>query len=86
MREGAFLTAKREEAATICAIAASGGMTIDGRRFFGYRTIQLEIGSHDDACGLALEAWLHVYQSDQEHSLREVDAEAEALIRCGWTP
>lgn len=81
----------REEAAIICAVAASGGLPWHGKRFYEYRSIQIEIGFHFTSGDLALEAYSHVMRILRDEDpgsawTREVDAEAEALLRCGWSP
>lgn len=73
----------REDAALICAIAASGGTV-------GYHaalTIARELGIEDrhDAINLAADAWAQAMVGRSDWT-REVDAEAEALIRTGWSP
>lgn len=81
----------REEAAIICAVAASGGVLVFSYRFYAYRPIQMELGFHFTSRDLAIEAYSHVRkilrEGDPESTwTREVDAEAEALLRCGWAP
>lgn len=70
----------REEAALICAIAASGGGDL-----WSYPTVAeaLELARFGKAHRLAYDAWaslIDVYDSRDV----ERDAEAEALIRTGW--
>jgi hypothetical protein len=77
----------REEAARICAMCASsmpqpvGGMES-----------QEAIGASDDAFWLAYEAWTFAWERWRwevinGHAVSAVaDAEAEALLRTGWTP
>lgn len=77
----------REQAAMICAIAASGGV---GSRFGGrspfYATISAALGCGDDALALALAAYTRAMERLGHVWTREVDAEAEALLRTGWSP
>lgn len=79
----------REEAALICAIAASGGATIgDGSSraaTFEYVIIRLALGVSRRASILATDAWRNARKFDVMWT-REVDAEAEALIRTGFEP
>lgn len=72
----------REQAALVCAIAASS----EGL-FPWYHDIAecLGLDAGSAALELAVDAWFEV----RAHGLgwnREVDAEAEALIRTGWSP
>lgn len=78
----------REQAALICAIAASSGAI----GWFTRNTAE-QIGADLDASELAFEAWnfVRLKDGDQYHSMltegaRIRDAEAEALIRTGWSP
>lgn len=73
----------REEAALICAIAASNGEETEQ----AYATvadllgISRRQGGHETASEtLAYEAWVVCRDSDHP------DAEAEALLRTGWSP
>lgn len=72
----------REDAALICAIAASGG--IDGCVTYHY--IRDNAGFSDDSLVLAWKAYNHVRYETKQGWTRETDAEAEALIRTGWKP
>jgi len=75
----------RETAALICAIAAS---TPDLNDYYSAVVRELEI-PHDDgaavnlALNLALNAWGKAHRFDYGGPR---DAEAEALIRSGWSP
>lgn len=76
----------REQATLICAIAASGGLWLDGpqnRWTQRYDEIAREINAD---VGLSILAWRHVMRTLRCAWTREVDAEAEALLRTGWTP
>lgn len=85
----------RDCAARICSVAACGGYFIfdleDGRQLYGYRAIQFLLGSPGSAGDMALAAYadvmfrLRAADPDSEWT-REVDAEAEAMIRSGWCP
>lgn len=72
----------REEAALICAIAASTPFAsyVEIRQITG-------IGS-DRSVELANSAWKFVANAPCFWSVLSplIDAEAESLIRCGWTP
>jgi hypothetical protein len=75
----------REEAALICAIAASTPLYAQA-----YSAVAQDIGGRVDygdagALALALAAW---YRCDQDPRVGygDCDAEAESLIRTGWTP
>lgn len=78
----------REEAALICAIAASGGVTPERgdrrSRVYGEIHRSLGVGGSDEALGLAIYAY--VCLSEFMPWTPEFDAEAEAMIRTGWTP
>lgn len=74
----------REEAALICAIAASTpGLHCSYwavRRAMGWR-------EPSRAVELALDAWFHVDDEFGRPGINPLtDAEAEALIRTGWSP
>ncbi|MGN6108803.1 MAG: hypothetical protein ACTHU0_27100 [Kofleriaceae bacterium] len=76
----------REEAALICAIAASTPFLYDQIAYqLPTATIAGWLGASDDAFELALEA--RVRTAGDGCSYTAVgDAEAEALLRTGWTP
>jgi hypothetical protein len=77
----------RENAALICAIAASSKDACPL-----YREIQRELAASDDAGALAHDAWRYVRDQLRDpfgHApewVREHDAEAESLLRTGWVP
>lgn len=75
----------REEAALICAIAASSGGW--GSDEWSYGTISQLLGLTDTdyADCLAWDAWMSLGER-YGYSDRARDAEAEALIRTGWSP
>ena len=73
----------REEAALICAIAASGGWK-SMEWSYGSAASALGIRS-ETAISLAWNAWKTLSDSYGQTD-RERDAEAEALIRTGWSP
>jgi hypothetical protein len=78
----------REQAAMICAIAAS---TPDLSEAYGAVCERLGIRTGADRAfrfvpvsyRLAMAAWR---TSSRNRSGAEADAEAEALLRCGWSP
>ena len=74
----------REEAALICVIAAS--MPDEQHRYNGaYINICRLIGIRSSiSLEFAASAWCSVYQLNALS--QERDAEAEALIRTGWSP
>lgn len=78
----------REQAALICAICASTryerGHAVPFQDL-DYMLIQEAMGFSKDARYLAEDAWREVILNVDVWT-REVDAEAEALLRCGWTP
>jgi hypothetical protein len=79
----------REEAALICAIAASGGVLSPPwrARVVFYSEIEYALsttGQH--AKRLATAAWRYAMSRRPAPWGREHDAEAEALIRTGWSP
>lgn len=81
----------REQAAMICAIAASGGACFDGIETCGYRNIQMHLCLKWCSGDLALLAFDEVLRRLRRNNpeaswTREVDGEAESLVRCGWTP
>jgi len=73
----------REEAALICAIAAS-----DGDHWLSYDDIADALGIDALApVNLAYDAWnWAVETSPDSYTQVECDALAEALLRTGWTP
>jgi len=83
-----YTDAEREEAALICAIAASGGVYREwsGDRGRAYSNIATNTDASNSGLTLAIQAYLHVLDVTDSYWTREVDAEAEALIRTGWTP
>jgi hypothetical protein len=81
----------REEAALICAISASEPGT---RRCYDFE-IAKDLGlwrgsiaktAKRPSVALALAAWTHVFNADEIEWSEETDAEAEALLRCDWSP
>jgi hypothetical protein len=71
----------REEAALICAIAASNSDMADS-----YGVVVINLGwAREPAYGLAMKAWRHAFNSITGSRLGAdtVDAEAEAMIRSG---
>ena len=70
----------REEAAMICAIAASSGP-----RYRFYSEVAEFIGASDAAWSLAADAFSWALTMEDSDP-RVHDAEAEALIRTGWSP
>ena len=70
----------REDAALICAIAAS---RLGARQYYDHITEECGIGR--DVLGLALGAWAAAHYSLGPWT-HETDAEAEALLQSGWTP
>ena len=80
----------REQAALICAIAACElpefpNWGVRGARAYYKQTIGPAIVASDEAIALALEAWRLVTLRGR-HWTQAEDAEAEALLRCGWSP
>ena len=74
----------REQAATICAIAASSEYASDA-----YNLAADAIGAGLAALALANDAWGRATNGGfggEGDDLRADDAEAEALLRTGWTP
>ena len=70
----------REEAALLCAIEASNPELAEA-----YILVALHLGwnaSFSDAYDLAIAAW----ERCSPRPRPDVDAEAEALIRSGWSP
>lgn len=79
----------REDAALICAIAASGGVYLDGDTRWSpvYAMVRKELDDTSDDClALAIRAYEHVRRERNGVWDRETDAEAEALLRTGWSP
>ena len=77
-------TEDRETAALICAIAAS---TPDMRDNYSSVCFHAGVDVAGPAANLAYDAWFKVHRqlgSDVPPGVR--DAEAEALIRSGWSP
>ncbi len=75
----------RDQAILICAIAASD----PDRSRTPYTLISgpLGLGPTDKAVKLAVDAWRHVYHSPPFRNwTQETDAQAEALLQCGWSP
>ena len=86
----------REDAALICAIAASND-TERGERPSYDREVAQWIGlwrgdmtkthRHSAAVRLALAAWIAIWNAlPMGNWTPEIDAEAESLLRCGWSP
>lgn len=79
----------REQAALICAIAASGGVWRDGVAFDRWSFVYDHVAESADVAGpavrVAVRAWMHVTRHGTPWT-REVDAEAEALLMSGWSP
>ncbi len=67
----------RDEAIMICSIAAC---TPDLSERYADICEELGMPRYNDSCGLACKAWSICMYADQP------DAEAEALLRTGWTP
>jgi len=82
----------REEAALICAIAASGGVVgyeeRFGRRSCVYYTIYARLGSGmaPGCLALACRVCATLIGTMPGGWTRELDAECEARIRTGWSP
>ena len=74
----------REEAAMLCAICASDVEPTS------MMDAQISItGSHEvtEAVRLACDAWCFAFDNVVgQYKSQELDAEAEALLRCGWSP
>jgi hypothetical protein len=82
----------REEAALICAIAASDPAPEHRRPCYDF-DLAMSLGlwrgdinktAANPSVRLALDAW--EYAHDRLGWTQETDAEAEALLRCGWEP
>lgn len=76
----------REEAALICAIGASNR---DFEDWYGGVAGQLGIGMTAPSTLLAIAAWSEVWDRETDHwttPTGERDAEAECLLRTGWSP
>jgi hypothetical protein len=72
----------REEAALICALTASSP-----KRYALYAHSAKWIGASKAALSLAYEAGHQAFMtSDLDGGCQELDAEAEALLRTGWSP
>lgn len=69
----------REEAALICAIAASAQSTTF------YSSVRHDLDASDESAELAGEAYAYAHERATGRTWL-IDAEAEALIRCGWEP
>lgn len=71
----------REEAALICAVAASCSC-----RWYG--NIHMDLGTSREAYGLAADALTAAFERNEhgDHLERAYDAEAEAMLRTGWSP
>jgi hypothetical protein len=83
-----YTKAEREEAALICAIAASSAIR-ETTWDVSYRLTGSKNGTASS--GLADAAWREAVGDEYRNSVwmnrrSEVYAEAEALIRTGWTP
>jgi hypothetical protein len=77
----------REEAALICAIAASGGVYEEHGPGVGRRVrIYLSIANAMDASRPALKLALNAYASMGGFWGPEMDAELESKLRSGWSP
>ena len=79
----------REEAALICAISASSGLPSGEGR--AYIMLGQDLGAELQAGELAGYAWQEAMNRNVAINgvwrwTREVDAEAEALLRTGWNP
>jgi hypothetical protein len=72
----------REEAALICAIAAS---TPRYRVILTDVASDLDVSGGSDSLSLACAAWWHPSLFDADWNTTRA-AEAEALIRTGWSP
>lgn len=70
----------REDAAFICSIAASNP------DMYLYQTIRKRFGLSWRAVDLAVYAWVEVRRRPGLMSDAETEAEAEAMLRTGWTP
>jgi hypothetical protein len=72
----------REEAALICAVAASSDFPA---RFYG--NAAMDLGVSQAAYRLAGNALQKAFEQEHGDAIeRAYDAEAESLLRCGWTP
>lgn len=74
----------REQAAIVCATKASN----PSWSFAGCTEgAAMELGFSYDVGLLAFEAWLCAYLKSPSYALQEdVNAEAEAMLRTGWSP
>lgn len=70
----------RQDAAFICSITASNpDMCL-------YDDIRKRFGLSLRSVNLAVDAWCEVRRQNNLLSYAETEAEAEALLRTGWTP
>lgn len=85
----------REQAALICAIASSGGVRMRhaGLRRMVWSTAYYDIARRlgipieSQSYAVAVAAWADARNSFPDCPWhRECDAEAESLLRTGWTP
>lgn len=83
----------REEAALICAVAASNEASFPPCPYYSDVANALGLdysqdGWSRDSVMLAVDAWQHVLSNTTGawRWRREHDAEAECLLRTGWTP
>jgi hypothetical protein len=77
----------REQAALICAVAASGGVHEGLWRSFDYLRICEYLEFPMAALHLSIKAWkLSTNARNGGIWTREGDAEAEAMLRTGWSP
>jgi hypothetical protein len=76
----------REEAALICAVAASSG----DQQSYSFLEVQASLGVSSDAVGVghkAIDVVIDTTAATPGPDMSRVDwAEAEALLRTGWTP
>jgi hypothetical protein len=84
----------REQAAMICAIAASTPNEHGTRPFYDVEVAQwlglwrgtcAKTYAKEPAVKLALDAWGFVFDCGERWTA-ETDAEAEAILRTGWVP
>lgn len=69
----------REQAALICQVAAS-----NGAQYWNYSHTARRLGISAEAELLAFQAWRASCQL--QYLIPDRDAEAESLLRCGWSP
>ncbi len=76
----------REQAALICAIGASDPGDGDQRLSYDL-DIASRLGVRRDSAPvlLAMQAWAVIWDRDEKWT-QATDAEAEALLRTGWSP